>query len=189
MFWSSVVIVELLFASLFCLPGYASGDQQTKDSAGDAATESVGARSENREQIRVWFNQYDKIRKRAKMSFVEKIEFRHVMALAMSPFAFYTVDGGELLRKMISRYGTAVEEMEDLPQVDEVARLREGYLRYFKEAKELFEDVNEAEKKGAMARRKLLPKFAQRKRELEILDQENKQLDARLRKENDIPPL
>jgi hypothetical protein len=177
----------MLLLGLFNLACYASGELKCRDRGSESTTASAPTASN--EKIRSWFCEYDKIRRRAKMTFIEKIQFRHLMGLALSPLAFWTSDGDDLLKKMIDRYGVAADSMEKLQFPDEVADLHNGYMRYFKEARRLFDDVFKSAKNGPATRRKLLPTFTEKKRELENLDQENKRLDARLRKQYDIPPL
>ncbi len=102
--------------------------------------------------------------------------------------AFFTAEAEPLLSKMISKYTDAVNEMEKLPILPETQELHEGYLHYFKNARQLFIDICEDQKKISSKSEQMLSQLIERKRDLEILDQKNKELDARLRKRYDVAP-
>lgn len=136
-----------------------------------------------------WFAQYDAIRKHAKMSLKEKLQSRHLLVVIFVPMSYFSCDAQPFLQKMIDKYTEAIKQMEELPSLVETAELQEGYLKYFREARKLFEDICEMQKVSPEERRKIVPELMERKKELEKLDQANKQLDARLRLRHDIAPL
>jgi hypothetical protein len=136
-----------------------------------------------------WFNRYDAIRRHSRMSLREKFQSRHLFMLVFNPMALFSGEATPLLQRMIEKYDWAIGQMEELKPPKEAAELHEGYLHYFKDARSLFADICEAEKKNSDERRKILPDLMSRKRDLEKLDQENKQTDARLRRKYDIAPL
>lgn len=136
-----------------------------------------------------WFAQYDAIRKHAKMSLKEKIQSRHLLAVIFVPMYYFSCDAQPFLGKMTDKYTEAIKQMEELPRLDETTELQDGYLKYFRQARNLFKDICEMQKVSPEQRRKIVPELMERKKELEKLDQANKQLDARLRLRHDIAPL
>jgi hypothetical protein len=161
------------------------------DASGDTAvsTQHLTEISPQQYDVHSWFHQYDRIRKHARMSLKEKFQSRHLLVLAFDPFAIFSSEAEPLLNRMISKYNQAIEQMEELPSLPETTALQDGYLRYFKEAKQLFSYICAAQREPLAERHRSLHKLIERKKQLEILDQGNKELDARLRKKYDIPPL
>lgn len=176
----------LLLATVLIIPGVKAQPDDFGISPGPAR-ESHGVQT-NRD-IRDWFRQYDVVRRQSKMSFREKLQSRHLLALAFNPMALFSNDSDPILKIMIDKYTTAIEGMEKLPHLRETENLRSGFLKYFTEARQLFSDSLEANKQDLEASRRRLDDILQRKRELEILDQKNKELDRHLRTTYHIPPL
>src|SRR5262249_40420299 len=136
-----------------------------------------------------WFNRYDAIRRHSRMSLRDKFQSRHLFMLVLNPMALFSSEATPLLKRLIEKYDWAIGQMDELKPPKETAELHEGYMHYFKDARQLFADICEAENKSSEERRKILPELISRKKELEKLDQENKQTDARLRRKYDIAPL
>jgi hypothetical protein len=136
-----------------------------------------------------WFNRYDDIRRHSRMTLKERFQSRHLLALFFNPVALFSSEATPFLKRMIEKYDCAIRQMEQLQPPKETAELHEGYLRYFRQARKLFADLCDEENKNSEERRTMLPDLISRKRELEQLDQENKQTDAQLRRKYDIAPL
>src|SRR5579883_239860 len=81
-----------------------------------------------------WFNRYDAIRRHSRMTLMEKIQSRHMLALVFNPMALFSSEATPLLSRMIQKYDCAIRQMEQLKPPKETAELHEGYLRYFKQA-------------------------------------------------------
>lgn len=84
-----------------------------------------------------------------------------------------------LASRMIEKYATAVSEMNKLPSVAETRELQAGYITYFSTARQLFSDYREAQKVVPFKTQSFTPI----RKQLEELDQQNKKLDAELRKQ------
>ena len=142
------------------------------------------------QDVHGWFAQYDAIRRHARMSLKEKLQStNHLLNLVFNPMALFNKEAQPLLKRMIKKYSLAIEQLQRLKSFRETAELQKGYIHYFEDARNLFMDICEAQDKSPEERRKILPELMNRKRQLEALDQRNKQLDAQLRRQYDIPPL
>jgi hypothetical protein len=181
--WSAILAIVL--SSLAHLTGIAQINNAQTES--NVSSDIHGPLMED--SIRNWFAEYDGIRRRAKMTLWEKFQSRHLLALSFDPMMLFRSEATPMLEKMISKYAVAVTQLERLQRVPETEELHAGYLRYFKEARKLFMDICEAQKEELSKRGNTLENLMLRKKKLESLDQANKQLDARLRKQYHIAPL
>jgi hypothetical protein len=141
------------------------------------------------QEIKDWFRQYDIVRRQSKMSFREKLQSRHLLALAFNPMALFSDDSESIIKIMIEKYAKAMVGMEKLPHLRETEELRCGFLKYFTAARQLFSDSLETNKQDLEENHERVNEILQRKKKLEILDQRNKDLDRRLRAIYHIPPL
>jgi hypothetical protein len=137
--------------------------------------------------VNQWFRNYDSIRRQAKMSLREKLSGLRLLSLAMGPFGLPVDESKKLLLKMIERYEEAAQGMNKLSKVPQTEELQSGYIKYFTDAKQLFQDTLEAPLDDPEAQRKRVNQLMERKHALERLDITNKALDTRLRKQFHIP--
>jgi hypothetical protein len=140
-------------------------------------------------EIKDWFRQYDLVRRQSKMTFREKLQSRHLLTLYFNPMALFSEDSEDILKMMIDKYSVAIAGMEKLPHLLETEELRSGFLKYFTDARQLFNDSLETKEKDLTESDRYLAEILQRKKQLEILDQKNKDLDRHLRAAYHIPPL
>ncbi|MBZ0185419.1 MAG: hypothetical protein K8F91_04130 [Candidatus Obscuribacterales bacterium] len=145
------------------------------------------------EAIASWFSKYDGIRRAAQMSPAEKVKANKLIDkgfFILLP-GFGRISAQRLLKKMVSRYEKASVELEELPEIPETKELQLAYQSYFKNAHSVFKDCRRlishpfAHSKDGGSLKKSIKK---RKEQLDILESQNKLLDARLRDNLHIAP-
>jgi hypothetical protein len=182
--------IALLLATTLIVPLAGAQTSESGNSSEWASeTGSLGGSLGVRQEIRDWFREYDVVRRQSKMSFREKLQSRHLLALAFNPMALFSHDSESIIKIMIDKYTRATEGMEKLPHLRETEELRCGFLKYFTAARQLFSDSLETDKQDLAENHQRVDEILQRKRQLEILDQKNKDLDRHLRSIYHIPPL
>jgi hypothetical protein len=179
----SILLLLSMTLVIPCVQANTNSEGYTGERAGRASGEELS------QEIKDWFRQYDIVRRQSKMTLREKLQSRHLLTLALNPMALFSQDSDPLLKIMIDKYTTAREGMEKLPHVKETEDLRSGFLKYFTEARQLFKDSMEANDQNIDDNRRRVEDILKRKRDLEILDQKNKELDKHLRTIYHIPPL
>ena len=140
-----------------------------------------------------WFAKYDAIRRAAQMTPQERQRADNLMSKGLS----IVVPGpekaitGQLLVKLVNKNRIAADQMKGLPLFKETEQLHRGYYQYFATAQGLFSDYLKVQSdilardaNGAMIAGSLM----NRKTSLASLDESNKQLDAQLRQQFNIPP-
>lgn len=136
--------------------------------------------------VKQWFNNYDMVRRQAQMNPKERARADYFLS---KPLAM-VMPGGEktetkkLLTSLVERYNVAAEQMTRLPQLPETAQLRMGYFQYFMTARNLFMDYVKVQDNifaTDPAGNALASTLMVRKQNLEMLDNNNKALDAQLR--------
>jgi hypothetical protein len=182
-----------MLVALVLLPGFASpqlgssaGDERAQQASNDGSTASIADDKKNRQAVLVWFQKYDAIRSDAEMTVDEKALSKQLMRRAMLPLASgeEKENARELAAKMVERYSTALVRIQQLKAPSETSALGAGYIRYFTSSKELFEKLGHKFSKDKEERRlakHLLSGLISGKKELTVLDESNKQLDAKLR--------
>lgn len=125
--------------------------------------------------IKKWFSRYDDIRRESEMSFTEKLQ--SLLLFAKLP----DKRNSELAKRMTERYKTSLKHLKELEVPPETQKLHDGYIEYFSRALKLSDYYEAAE------RDKMLKPIKELKKELEELDDQNKQLDETLRKKYQIP--
>jgi hypothetical protein len=151
-----------------------------------------GAPAATRTQlISDWFNRYDGIRRGAQMAPAERAKADAAMAkgLMVAPEDKPVVQA--FLKKLISKDSTAAEQLKGLPLYPETEQLHKGYYQYFTQAAKSFgesiavqNNMFAVDEKGESVAKNLIL----HKQELETLDRNNKDLDARLRQQFNIAP-
>jgi hypothetical protein len=146
----------------------------------------------DKELVVAWFQKYDAIRSDAEMMADEKALSKQLLRRAMLPLASgkEKEDARELAAKMVERYSTALARMRQLQATPETSELQAGYIRYFTDSKELFEELGHKFSKDKEERRlakHLLSGLMSGRKELALVDESNKKLDGRLRAEYGIP--
>lgn len=139
-----------------------------------------------------WFYKYDAIRRAAQMNPQERQRADNLMSKGLS----IVVPGpekaitGQLLVKLVNKNRLAADQMKGLPLYKETEQLHRGYYQYFATAQGLFadylkvqNDILARDNNGAMIAGGLM----NRKQQLAALDENNKQLDAQLRQQFNIP--
>jgi len=179
-FYLIVILILLLSTSSF-----SATDAQT----GNDSSESSSQNRSDEHDVKAWFDQYDRIRRRAKMTLVDKFQSRHLLSLTINPLAIFSSEAAPLLKRLIDKYTIAIEELDQLPAIPETKELQNGYLQYFKDAKKLFIETLEVQKEDSDRRSEMLKPLIERKKKLEHLDIANKELDADLRGKYHIFPL
>ncbi len=109
------------------------------------------------------------------MSFTEKLQ--SLLLFAKLP----DKRNSELAKRMTERYKTSLKHLKELEVPPETQKLHDGYIEYFSRALKLSDYYEAAE------RDKMLKPIKELKKELEELDDQNKQLDETLRKKYQIP--
>ncbi len=180
--------ITLLLATTLIIPCVTAQTTDTGNSI-DGERESNSHSVAVGEAIRDWFRQYDMVRRESKMTFRERLQSQHLLALAFNPMALFSYDSESILRILIDKYTTAIAGMEKLPHLRETEELRFGFLKYFTEARQLFSDSLETNKQELAENHDRVDEILKRKRQLEVLDQKNKDLDRHLRMMYHIPPL
>jgi hypothetical protein len=140
-----------------------------------------------------WFAKYDAIRRAAQMTPQERQRADNLMSKGLS----IVVPGpekaitGQLLVKLVNKNRFAADQMKGLPLYKETEQLHRGYYQYFATAQGLFADylkvqgdILARDNNGAMIAGGLM----NRKQSLAALDENNKELDAQLRQQFNIPP-
>jgi hypothetical protein len=179
----SIIIISALF---YAMPvGSAFAEDASKTTISSASTSAPSTD----EQVRDWFSQYDQVRKNAKMTFKEKLQSKRLIAFAFSPFRVPVSESDQLVKKMATKYAEALESLEKLAIVQQTERLRAGYMKYFRDARQLFLDTCKIPTGDSEQRQKFVDDLVARKKKLEELDQKNKALDSELRSQFSIPPL
>jgi len=186
---NQVRILSLVITLNLFLNGSIYGAESESDNAVPLEKHKCCHRPSEQYDVHRWFHDYDSIRKHAKMSLKEKMQSRHLLILAINPMALFSDETAPLLHKMIGKYSQAIEDLEKLPRLEQTAELQSGYLEYFSQARQLFIDICAAQEDAPIQRHKLMPALIQRRRDLEGLDQKNKELDASLRRQYEIPPM
>jgi len=135
------------------------------------------------QSVKDWFKEYDQIRSAAEMSLTEKLQTRSFLERRLRPGAQQPKKITDLMAKMNSKYAAATSAMEHLACIPETKELQDGYTEYFKRMGKLF---------ATGANHDLIDigttiSLAADKKSIEELDQQNKSLDASLRKRYKIP--
>lgn len=143
--------------------------------------------------VAMWFAKYDAIRRAAQMNPQERQRADNLMSKGLS----IVVPGpekaitGQLLVKLVNKNRFAADQMKGLPLYKETEQLHRGYYQYFATAQGLFADylkvqtdILARDANGAMIAGGLM----NRKQSLAALDENNKELDAQLRQQFNIPP-
>jgi hypothetical protein len=165
---------------------FSAGDEHAQQASNDENTTSTVDDKKNRQALVAWFQKYDAIRSDAEMTVDEKALSKQLMRRAMLPLASgeEKENARELAAKMVERYSTALVRMHQLKATPETSALEAGYIRYFTNSKELFEKLGHRFSKDKEERRlakHLLSGLISGKKELSVLDESNKQIDAKLR--------
>lgn len=146
-----------------------------------AFAESPGTHHE-RLSVEDWFTQYDAIRRNAQMSLREKLAARRYLdraARGKPNDEEEVVKAKQLASRLSSKYEAALNELNELPEIDETRTLHQGYSNYFSSTRQLFLDF---EKYQGNFEDSLRQSLMTRKAKIETLDKTNKRLDGRLRK-------
>lgn len=166
----------LIFAMIFL---WVVGVDATQAKGQEVASLSI----QSSQPVRDWFKEYDHIRSAAEMSFAEKLLTRTYLQKSLRPGARTPKRIADLMSKMNSKYATATNAMEHLPNVPETKELQEGYTEYFRRMGKWFASGANHDSIDIGTTISL----AASKKELESLDRQNKSLDASLRKQYKIP--
>lgn len=169
---SNLLLIAFLIA--------AASATATKSSAGELLAQSEAALEqplERKKKVSDWFKKYDQIRRDAEMSLADR--FQAMLMSAGEPnrrsVSFAT--------RMLDKYRVALSEIKRLEPTTETRELQEGYTTYFAEATKLLETTLSEQNSSPLNSKS----FLEVKKNLEDLDSKNKQIDAELRKEYDIP--
>ena len=188
MFGTMKNFLSVIFLStlVYAMPvGSAFAEDASKTTISSASTPAPSTD----EEVRDWFSQYDQVRKNAKMTLKEKWQSKRLIAFAFSPFKVSVSESDQLVKKMATKYTEALESLEKLAIVQQTERLRTGYMKYFKDARQLFLDTCKIPTSDSEQRQKFVDDLVDRKKKLEELDQKNKALDSELRSQSSILPL
>jgi hypothetical protein len=143
--------------------------------------------------IQSWFKSYDAVRRQAQMTPQERAKADKVMSQGLAMF----MPGEEktemqtFLRTLVSKNSAAAEQLKQLKLYPETQALHRGYYQYFTTASALFNDyikVQDHPLSKDQSGGSLAAGLVARKQNLEMLDQNNKALDAQLRQQFGIPP-
>lgn len=187
--WQTSVFSAVLAISLLTVKA-ANAQRAAAPDAGNTLASGNSPMGDN--HIAVWFSKYDAIRRAAQMNPQERQRADNLMSKGLS----IVVPGPEkaitsqLLQKLVNKNRIAADQMKNLPLYKETEQLHRGYYQYFSTAQGLFNDylrvqtdIMARDANGAMIATGLM----NRKMALANLDESNKQLDAQLRQQFNIP--
>jgi hypothetical protein len=166
--------------------GYVSAQAQGGGSAPSGQATPV-------KEIQKWFGAYDQIRRQDQMNPQERAQADKAMAGGLSMF----MPGEEkaaaqnFLRTMAQRDANAAQALKQLPLYPETKQLHIGYYQYFSNASALKQDYIKLQDHPLSKDENgqpLAAGVAVRKQNLEVLDQNNKALDAQLRQQFGVAP-
>lgn len=170
--FASLLFGILLLAGIFCIDPCAAFGQEV------ASLSTPSCQS-----VRDWFKEYDQIRTAAEMSLTEKLQTRSFLQKGLRPGAKQPKRIMDLMAKMNSKYATATNAMERLPNLPETKELQDGYTEYFRRMGKLFANGANHDQIDIGTTISL----AADRKSIEGLDHQNKTLDASLRKRYKIP--
>jgi len=154
---------------------------------------NAGGQSASTEAAKVqdWFGKYDNIRRQAQMSPQERARSDAMMSKGLSMF----VAGDEktemqaFLRKLVQKNTAAADQLKQMPLYPETEKLHRGYYQYFTQAARVFNDYITVQNNPLAADaqgKSVAAGLLQGKSNLEMIDQNNKALDAQLRQQFNI---
>ncbi len=186
--WQTPVLSAIL--TVAALSSVGAEAQRAAAPDGSSAMASGNAMGDN--HVAQWFSKYDAIRRNAQMNPQERQRADNLMSKGLS----IVVPGpekaitGQLLVKLVNKNRFAADQMKQLPLFKETEQLHRGYYQYFSTAQGLFtdylkvqNDILARDNNGAMIAGGLM----NRKQSLAALDENNKELDAQLRQQFNIP--
>ena len=162
--------------------------------AQDSASAAVGNRATPIAQIRDWFNKYDNVRRQSQMTPPERAKADAMLSkgLAIVMPGADKVESAALFQMLEQRDAEGAEQLKKMPLYLETEQLHRGYHKYFQDASSLFGDYlrvqNNLMTTDPTTGKPLMGQLIARKKNLEDLDMNNKQLDAELRNRFKIPP-
>lgn len=181
--------IYMLFGCLFLgnMPVLAHGPVITKS--------KIASSAEGQQNIvKVWFNNYDQIRRQAQLSPGERQKADQIMSRGLSIF----MPGADkalaqnLLTELVNRYDVAAQQMAKLQIIPATEQLHRAYYQYFVQARGLFADYLKLQDDllatDPNTGQPVASGLVERKENLAMLDQNNKMLDERLRQQFGIPP-
>jgi hypothetical protein len=154
---------------------------------------AMGTRATPIAQIKDWFNKYDAIRRQAQMNPQERAKADAMLARGLSMFmpGQDKQQSAALFQTLQSKNAEADTELKNLPLYPETEQLHRGYHQYFKDTSDLFADYLRVQSNlmttDPATGKPLMGGLLNRKKYLEDLDVNNKNLDANLRARFKIP--
>lgn len=185
---SKQIAISMIVAAitLTCLPSLAS--PALKPSKG-AQTAAPGGRLD----VPQWFSRYDQIRREAQMTPEERQQANQLLSRGFSPLRPENekVATRKLLAKLVGKYKTAKNAMQNLPVLVQTQKLHRGYFQYFSTAGDLFSDYLTVQDnlfaKDKQTGRPLLGQLLERKDKLQELNEQIQEIDKQTRRQFDIP--
>ncbi len=187
--WQSSVLSAILTVAAL---GSISAEAQRSALPDGSSAMASGNAPMGDNHVGQWFFKYDAIRRAAQMNPQERQRADNLMSKGLS----IVVPGpekaitGQLLVKLVNKNRLAADQMKQLPLYKETEQLHRGYYQYFATAQGLFadylkvqNDILARDSNGAMIAGGLM----NRKQQLAALDENNKELDAQLRQQYNIP--
>jgi hypothetical protein len=161
--------------------------------AQNGSVPKTGAHATPIAQIKDWFTRYDAIRRQAQMNPQERARADAMLAKGLSMFmpGQDKQDSAALFQTLQSKNAQADTELKNLPLYPETEQLHRGYHQYFQDTSNLFGDYlrvqNNLMTTDPATGKPLMGELLNRKKYLEDLDANNKNLDAELRSRFKIP--
>lgn len=161
--------------------------------AQDSASAAAGNRATPIAQIRDWFTKYDQVRRQSQMSPPERAKADSMLSKGLSIVmpGPDKVESAALFQTLEQRDAAAADQLKKMPLYPETEQLHRGYNTYFENAAQLFGDYlrvqNNLMSTDPVTGKPLMGQLIARKKNLEDLDMNNKQIDAELRSRFKIP--
>lgn len=164
-------------------------------SYGYAPQPSIAAKPNPQAAAKVfqWFLKYDEIRRRSQMNPIEKQQADALLARGFGLFmpAQDKAAARQLLGDLINRYNLATQSLRALPALPETKVLKDEYLGYFENAKQLFIDYLKVQDNLFVVDnngQSIAKQLIQRKMLLENIERSSKDIDYQMRQAYGIAP-
>jgi hypothetical protein len=162
--------------------------------AQNGAGSSIGTRATPIAQIKDWFNKYDAIRRQAQMNPQQRAKADAMLSkgLAIVMPGPDKQESAGLFQLLEQKNANADTQLKNLPLYPETEQLHRGYHQYFHDTASLFADYLQVQNNlmtpDPATGKPLMTSLLGRKKMLEELDFNNKNLDADLRNRFRIAP-
>jgi|GEM_PF-1468506 hypothetical protein len=168
-----LITATCILTYLTCPTNASAKARVTNNVSANTAASDSSPEEKRLRSVEEWFNRYDQIRRDAEMTMGDKLQ--SLLLAAKKP----EKKNAALASRMIAKYTTSLSELEKLESIPETRELQQGYIEYFRTARQLFSDYLDAQKAVPFTNQSLRPT----KKRLEELDKKIKKIDANLRKQ------